>query len=703
MTCGPRPSPATIVDTPTLLCEALPGSMVAGFVTDANTTAGLTGAQVVRDLGGVAFTAPATGNLPDGFYYMFSAVPPPAAPNGPSTRTFTASKTGYGTLAQSVNLIPDAVNRLDFALAAASLSLGGWPFVIDGRLTPDGLPAWDKTQSFSILNSGGLPAYVKLQASNLGSGFVPPLPMEPLGPSVLTPQDLAKNLRSLRGVTQLPHPNKPTPPVLAAGDILASWATGLALPWGAGVTGANVWISNASAGGGDDYDYEFSATGTPTGRKVQAVFGGAWGADMTQADSSGMFWQVNVSGDNCIYELDPAVGMTGNKICPAWTTSQRGLAYDPDTDTFFAGTWNDLSITRFDRAGTILQQFNSGLSVSGLAYNPATQHLFVMQNAAPNLVHVLDVANAYADLGTFAIAGFGDYTGSGLEFGCDGLWAINQTDGNAYLVDAGESYPCNPNLPWFTMTPTEGVVPAKVGATDGQLDILGEFFPEGVNPSHYGLFRAQIKSTNDTPDALPAIPVFFTKAFWDVPRGYWADAYVHALAGARITRGCGEGNFCPENTLSRAEMAVTMVRAMHGPDFAPAPAIGIFADVVISDTDTTADYIEQLYNDGVVAGCAVGPPMLYCPDNLVNRAEMSVFVVKGLGIPILPETGYFTDVSGTPYSWAAPYAEAIFEAGITAGCGDHVFCPATEITRAQLSVWLVKGLGIPFYTHPAAP
>ena len=254
-------------------------------------------------------------------------------------------------------------------------------------------------------------------------------------------------------------------------------------------------------------------------------------------------------------------------------------------------------------------------------------------------------------------------------------------------------------LPWITLTPTEGTVPAA-----GQLDIDAEFFPEGVAPAHYGLFRGVIKSTNDTPAALPDIPVYFTKAYWDVPRGHWADAFIHSLAGARITSGCGNGNFCPENNLNRAEMAVMMVRAMYGPDYAPPPAVGIFADVVISDTDTTADYIEQLYNDGVVAGCASGPPALYCPNDLVNRAQMSVFVAAALGItPVNPPTGYFTDVTGTPYAWAAPLRRSLFNAGITAGCGDHLFCPATQITRAQLSVWLVVTLGLPTYTHPAAP
>ena len=120
----PRPSSATPVA----------GSMVAGFVTDANTTNGITGAKVVRDLGGLATTMSATGNLPDGFYYMFSAVPTPAI-NGPSTRTFTASKDGYGPVAHAVNLIPDTVNRLDFALPAGVAQPGR--LAVRHRRTPD--------------------------------------------------------------------------------------------------------------------------------------------------------------------------------------------------------------------------------------------------------------------------------------------------------------------------------------------------------------------------------------------------------------------------------------------------------------------------------------------------------------------------------------------------------------------------------------
>ena len=73
-----------------------------------------------------------------------------------------------------------------------------------------------------------------------------------------------------------------------------------------------------------------------------------------------------------------------------------------------------------------------GPSIAGLAYNPDTQHLFVMVNdLTHNLVFVLDAANDLALLGQFAVASFGEYSGAGLEMACDGsLWAVNQMDGH---------------------------------------------------------------------------------------------------------------------------------------------------------------------------------------------------------------------------------------------------------------------------------
>jgi ELWxxDGT repeat protein len=53
--------------------------------------------------------------------------------------------------------------------------------------------------------------------------------------------------------------------------------------------------------------------------------------------------------------------------------------------------------------------------------------------------------------------------------------------------------------------------------------------------------------------------------FADVPANYWAARWIEQLAADGITAGCGGGNFCPEQPLTRAEMAVFLTVAFHLP------------------------------------------------------------------------------------------------------------------------------------------
>ncbi|MDX9734408.1 MAG: carboxypeptidase regulatory-like domain-containing protein [Thermoanaerobaculia bacterium] len=688
--------PPAVVDSPNLVCESVAGTLVAGFVTDANSGAGVVGADVVRDLGGLAKTVAATGNLPDGFYYMFSPAP---ATNGPSTRTFTASKTGFGTVAHSVNLVPDTVNRLDFALPAAALSLSNWPFVIDGRLTPDGEPAWDKTDMFSVLNSGGLPAEVTLSVSALPQtfphmfpAFVPSAPTAKTKPFMGRAQKAGKpsNAKKYPGLAGSLAGVPAYGVDLYPGGNFVSWAD-------ASVPGAwNVVAPAASYFGGDfingdfstlyvlDYDTnQLASIDTATG--AATVIGAATpnaGQNWTGLAGApgGVLYasSTDCGGASTLYTIDTATGHP-TVVGPITNTDCLiALAANGDGELFAVDLGSDslLSIDPATGAGTVVGPLGFDANYAqGMDFDEESGTLYWAAYGSSGELRAIDTATGASYL-------IGAFPG-GAEV-------------DSFAIAAGGG---GGTVPWLTLTPMEGVVPAA-----GQLDINAEFFPEGVNPAHYGLFRGVIQSTNDTPNDLPDIPVYFTKSFLDVPRGHWADAFIHALAGMRVTRGCGGGNFCPDANITRAQMAVTMVRAMYGPDYAPPPAIGVFADVEISDTDTTADYIEQLYNDGIVAGCASGPPMLYCPSDFVNRAQMSVFLSAGLGIPaVVPPTGFFVDVTGTPYAWAAPFAEGLYEAGITAGCGPNLFCPADLITRAQLSVWLVTSIGLPYYIHPVTP
>ena len=61
----------------------------------------------------------------------------------------------------------------------------------------------------------------------------------------------------------------------------------------------------------------------------------------------------------------------------------------------------------------------------------------------------------------------------------------------------------------------------------------------------------------------PASPTFT-----DVPGGSFGYQQIEALAASGITGGCGGGNFCPNQTVTRAQMAIFLAKALglHWPD-----------------------------------------------------------------------------------------------------------------------------------------
>jgi hypothetical protein len=53
--------------------------------------------------------------------------------------------------------------------------------------------------------------------------------------------------------------------------------------------------------------------------------------------------------------------------------------------------------------------------------------------------------------------------------------------------------------------------------------------------------------------------------FTDVPANYWAARWIEQLAAEGISNGCGGGRFCPDQPITRAEMAVFLVANFHLP------------------------------------------------------------------------------------------------------------------------------------------
>jgi hypothetical protein len=158
----------------------------------------------------------------------------------------------------------------------------------------------------------------------------------------------------------------------------------------------------------------------------------------------------------------------------------------------------------------------------------------------------------------------------------------------------------------------------------------------GVNPLQYcpeaTVTRAQmavflLRGIHGSAYNPPAVGS--STGFADVSTGYWAAAWIKQLAAEGITGGCGSGSYCPESAVTRAQMAVFLLRSKYGAGYNP-PGVGGgtgFTDV--PSTYWAAAWIKQLVAEAITAGCSAGS---YCPESPVTRAQMAVFLVRTFGL-----------------------------------------------------------------------
>jgi hypothetical protein len=120
-----------------------------------------------------------------------------------------------------------------------------------------------------------------------------------------------------------------------------------------------------------------------------------------------------------------------------------------------------------------------------------------------------------------------------------------------------------------------------------------------------------------------------TTSFVDVPETHWAYNAIEALFQAGITSGCATNppRYCPDNQVTRAEMAKFLLKGIHGKTYNLEPlqegeSTG-FSDVPWNHW--AAPWIKQLAIEGITSGCKPG---IYCPEQKVTRAEMAKFLLK---------------------------------------------------------------------------
>ncbi|HTR03957.1 MAG TPA: S8 family serine peptidase [Thermoanaerobaculia bacterium] len=184
-------------------------------------------------------------------------------------------------------------------------------------------------------------------------------------------------------------------------------------------------------------------------------------------------------------------------------------------------------------------------------------------------------------------------------------------------------------------------------------------------------------------------------SFSDVPSTDPFYFFIEDLFHNGVTGGCADGVYCRDMAVTRAQMAVFLLKAKHGFAYVPPSCAGAFSDVACPSA--FADWIEELAAEGVTAGCGGG---LYCPGSPVSRRQMAVFLLKAKeGSSYAPPsaTGIFEDVEQTdPF---APWIEDLYGRQITGGCSTSplLYCPDQANTRGQMAVFVVKTFNLLLY------
>jgi hypothetical protein len=153
---------------------------------------------------------------------------------------------------------------------------------------------------------------------------------------------------------------------------------------------------------------------------------------------------------------------------------------------------------------------------------------------------------------------------------------------------------------------------------------------------------------------------------------------IDRLAAAGITQGCTATEFCPQDHVTREQMAAFLTRALDLPATTESPftdADGIFLD-----------NINRLAAAGITRGCNPPDNTLYCPRDPITREQMATFLTRGLGLTSMVPPPRPGPPTGNPDGTAPIPEEAravdITSPDIVIGNGTPSSCTSAAVVNA---------------------
>ncbi|MWC30023.1 S-layer homology domain-containing protein [Paenibacillus sp. MMS18-CY102] len=165
---------------------------------------------------------------------------------------------------------------------------------------------------------------------------------------------------------------------------------------------------------------------------------------------------------------------------------------------------------------------------------------------------------------------------------------------------------------------------------------------------------------------------------------HWAKALIEKLASKWIVNGVSDSMFAPNRSVTRAEFAALLVRAL-GLQVGEGGSKSSFSDVV--GTAWYAGDVSIAAQFELIQGFADGS---FHPGDSITREQMAVMIARAYELVAGKATAAgsaptFSD-SGSIHGWASDAVALAIEAGIMQGKSEGQFAPSHLATRAEAAV-----------------
>ncbi|MBE9251408.1 DUF1565 domain-containing protein [Dolichospermum sp. LEGE 00240] len=175
-------------------------------------------------------------------------------------------------------------------------------------------------------------------------------------------------------------------------------------------------------------------------------------------------------------------------------------------------------------------------------------------------------------------------------------------------------------------------------------------------------------------------------AFKDVQTGYWAKAYIEALASQNIIAGFPDGSFKPNEPVTRAQFAAIINKA-----FKPSATRKAITFKDVKSNYWAFSAIQTASSSPFLSGY---PDLTFKPEQQIPRVQAIVALANGLGLTANAQTviNFYTDASQIPSYAVGPVAAATSRQLVINYPTVKELAPQRQATRADIAAFVYQAL-----------